>query len=158
MALAKDHREDISLDSATRHILEECRMVLPGIQALFGFQLIAVFNEGFRQKLSLFEQQLHLASLLLIAVAVGFTMAPAAFHRQTEPCSVSQKFLELSSRLLLCGMMALAVGTCFEIYLVSEVILDRPQISLLISSSAFLVLMMLWIGLPYWEKKFDGLR
>jgi len=29
------------------HLLEECRMVLPGIQALFGFQLIAVFNQPF---------------------------------------------------------------------------------------------------------------
>jgi hypothetical protein len=31
-------REPISLEAATGHILEECRMVLPGIQALFGFQ------------------------------------------------------------------------------------------------------------------------
>jgi hypothetical protein len=29
--------------------LEEARMVLPRIQALFGFQLIAAFNETFRQ-------------------------------------------------------------------------------------------------------------
>jgi hypothetical protein len=27
-------------------------MVLPGIQALFGFQLVAVFNSAFEQKLS----------------------------------------------------------------------------------------------------------
>jgi hypothetical protein len=33
--------EPIKLDSAATHLLEECRMVLPGIQALFGFQLIA---------------------------------------------------------------------------------------------------------------------
>jgi hypothetical protein len=32
------NKEELSLDSAARHILEECRMVLPGIQALFGFQ------------------------------------------------------------------------------------------------------------------------
>jgi hypothetical protein len=49
-------KEKVSLDSAATHILEECRMVLPGIQALFGFQLIAVFNEGFAEKLSSNEQ------------------------------------------------------------------------------------------------------
>jgi hypothetical protein len=32
-------------------------MVLPGIQALFGFQLIAVFSPGFEQKLTLAEQR-----------------------------------------------------------------------------------------------------
>jgi hypothetical protein len=37
-------REPISLEAATGYILEECRMMLPGIQALFGFQLIAVFD------------------------------------------------------------------------------------------------------------------
>lgn len=30
-----------SLSDSVSHMLEECRMVLPGIQALFGFQLIA---------------------------------------------------------------------------------------------------------------------
>ena len=29
-------------------MLGEARMVVPGIQSLFGFQLIAVFTEGFR--------------------------------------------------------------------------------------------------------------
>jgi hypothetical protein len=44
--------EELSLDSAASHLLEECRMVLPGIQALFGFQLIAVFNQNFGESLS----------------------------------------------------------------------------------------------------------
>ena len=33
-----------SLEEETRTTIEEARMVLPGIQAFFGFQLIAVFN------------------------------------------------------------------------------------------------------------------
>lgn len=36
-------------------------MVLPGIQALFGFQLIAVFNNGF-SRLDRAEQGLHYAA------------------------------------------------------------------------------------------------
>jgi hypothetical protein len=36
-----------SLEEETRTVIEEARMVLPGIQAVFGFQLIAVFNSGF---------------------------------------------------------------------------------------------------------------
>jgi hypothetical protein len=36
--------EELTLTDAAGRLLDECRMVLPGIQALFGFQLIAVFN------------------------------------------------------------------------------------------------------------------
>ena len=50
------------LEDAAQLVIDECRTVLPGIQALFGFQLIAVFNTGFASKLSAAEQRtlLHL--------------------------------------------------------------------------------------------------
>ncbi|HEV2174687.1 MAG TPA: DUF6328 family protein [Nitrospira sp.] len=51
-----------SLSDSVSHMLEECRMVLPGIQALFGFQLIVVFNSTFWAKLDQFEQLLHACS------------------------------------------------------------------------------------------------
>jgi hypothetical protein len=57
--------------------IEEGRMVLPGIQALFGFQLIVVFSEQFRQ-LEPGEQILHFVALVLVAVAIAVIMTPAA--------------------------------------------------------------------------------
>ena len=60
-------------------------MVLPGVQALFGFQLIAVFNTGFAEKLSHGEQRVHLLALALVAMAGALIMTPAAYHRQTSP-------------------------------------------------------------------------
>ena len=65
MSIAKPvgagRKEEVKLDSAASHLLEECRMVLPGIQALFGFQLIAVSNQGFSEKLSALQERLHVA-------------------------------------------------------------------------------------------------
>ena len=55
--------EKLALGDAVTHLLEECRMVLPGVQALFGFQLIAVFNAGFGDKLTGAEQRLHLVAV-----------------------------------------------------------------------------------------------
>ncbi len=43
--------EPLSLTQAAQVLLDECRMVLPGIQALFGFQLIAVFSPRFAEAL-----------------------------------------------------------------------------------------------------------
>src|SRR3977135_1884752 len=67
----RETREDLSLSEAAEHLLEECRMVLPGIQALFGFQLIVVFNPAFGQRLTTGEQRLHLLAIALLAVAIA---------------------------------------------------------------------------------------
>ena len=68
-------KEKPPLSKAVEFVLAECRMVLPGIQALLGFQLIVVFNPGFDQKLTAFDQRLHLLAIGLIAVAVAIIMA-----------------------------------------------------------------------------------
>ena len=39
-----EQKETLPLPEAVTHLLEECRMVLPGLQALLGFQFIAIFN------------------------------------------------------------------------------------------------------------------
>jgi len=153
MAFIKNHREKISLDSATRHILEECRMVLPGIQALFGFQLIAVFKSGFSEKLSFFDQKIHFISILLIVIAVGLVMAPAALHRQTQPDAVSERFIQIASFFLLWSMLVLAAGLCLEVYLITEIILKNAAVSVMIAVFFLALFLTLWVGLPIWERK-----
>src|SRR3982074_5472 len=98
--MSRDQIEELSLNDATTHLLEECRMVLPGVQALFGFQLIAVFNSGFAQRLTLGEQRLHLVALALVAIAGALVMTPAAYHRQTHPRQATARFLDVGSRLV----------------------------------------------------------
>lgn len=141
-------REQLPLNDAATHLLEECRMVLPGIQALFGFQLVAVFNNRFKEALSPGEQQLHLVSTVLVAVAVALVMAPAAWHRQVEPASVSAKFLRVSSRLLLWSMLPLSIAISLEVYLVSHVILHTVAMAMTIAMAAFFVFVLFWGLLP----------
>ena len=68
---AKSHGdvEKEELDKRAQNAIEEARMVLPGIQALFGFQLVAIFNQRFPQ-IPVQQQMLHYAALLLIAIAI----------------------------------------------------------------------------------------
>jgi uncharacterized protein DUF6328 len=146
------NKEQISLDSAAKHILEECRMVLPGIQALFGFQLIAVFNQGFGEKLSTLEQQLHLASIILTACAVALVMTPAALHRQTDPMAVSRRFIQSSTRLLLLSMFPLGISICLDIYVIAHIITGLVWLSLLIAAGLSLLFFYLWLLLPHLKK------
>jgi hypothetical protein len=103
-----------SLGNQVDRIEQEARMVLPGIQAIFGFQLIAVFNAGFKPSLSPAEQALHLLALLMVAVSAILVVAPAAYHRQAKH-RISQHFIQLSSRYLAWAMVPLALGTCLDL-------------------------------------------
>ena len=146
-------KESVRLDSAASHLLEECRMVLPGIQALFGFQLIAVFNQGFGDKLSSGEQQLHFLALFLVALSAALVMAPAAIHRQTQQRSVSERFIWLSSLLLLASMFPLALGLSLDVYVIARVVFGTPGIGLALSAVLLAVLLLLWMVLPKLEGK-----
>jgi hypothetical protein len=143
----EDQREQLPLSKAAQYLLEECRMVLPGIQALFGFQLIAVFNPSFVQKLSVAEQRLHLVAIGLAAVAIALIMAPAAYHRQTGARQVSETFVDLSTRLLLWSMLPLAISICLDFYLIARVILGSVYAPLL-AAALFVVFLTLWFVLP----------
>jgi hypothetical protein len=85
-------------------------MLLPGIQALFGFQLIAVINDGFSQRLSSAEQQLHYPSIILTVIAVILVM--------TSPGRSIWRAVDLFDSapvLLLLSMFPLALNICLEI-------------------------------------------
>jgi hypothetical protein len=149
-------KQAISLESAATYILEECRMVLPGIQALFGFQLIAVFNQGFDDKLSNGERQLHLAALVLVTLAIALVMAPAALHRRVDPHSVTRRFIDLASRLLLAGMFPLAIGLGIDVYLIATVITRSAAAGLLIALALLAVFAALWLWIPARERRRQG--
>jgi hypothetical protein len=147
--LSKNSVEQLPLKDQLKQMLEESRVVLPGIQALFGFQLIAVFNQGFGEKLTSAEQRLHLLALGLTALSVAICMAPAALHRQSQPESVSNRLVKLCSTLLTVGMGPLMLGITFDFYLMCRVILKDPQASLWLATALGFVLAALWYLMPY---------
>src|SRR5262245_48571408 len=108
-----------TLDQEAKNLLEEARMVLPGIQALFGFQLIAVFNQRFTD-LTAGEQLIHLLALTLVAFSVAIIMTPAAYHRQAERGQISSYFIELASMLVALAMLPLAAGICLDLFVVAR--------------------------------------
>ena len=140
--------EEVRLDSAASHLLEECRMVLPGIQALFGFQLIAVFNDGFDHKLAPPERQLHFLALFLVALSAAFVMAPAAIHRQSQQREVSERFIWLSSLLVRISMLPLALGLTLDVYLIARIVFEASAVAAAFAAILLAVLLLLWIVLP----------
>ena len=155
MVLTKQDRPDLlqkePLSEVASHLLEECRMVLPGIQALFGFQLMAVFNAKFWD-LAPAHRVVHLLAIGLVAIAVALVMTPAAYHRLALQNSMSQSFIDVSSRLLLCSMFPLLLGTCLDFYIISTMILANVWWGLGLSLALMGVFGGLWFGLPYFAR------
>ena len=145
---SRSDQERASLDTAISNLLEETRIFIPGSQTLFGFQLIVVFNQSFQDRLSSTEQVLHLIATILTAIAIALLMAPAAYHRQVEPESVSRRFLLLATRLLTFGSGPIAVAICIELYLVGQVAVGRQWLSLVIAIALGMVFAWLWYVLP----------
>ncbi|HMU30230.1 MAG: hypothetical protein KF854_13350 [Nitrospira sp.] len=152
MAMLKSHSapnlpQPEAASEVASHLLEECRMVLPGIQALFGFQLIAVFNNKFGEMPEA-HQTLHLLAIVFVTISIAFVMTPAAYHRQAHQFAISRTFVQLSSLLLLLSMILLSVGICLDVYVVCALITGSDAISLMVALAAALLFALLWFVFP----------
>jgi hypothetical protein len=142
-----------SLPQELEQILEEARMVLPGLQALFGFQLIAVFNERFDHDLGDPGKRLHLAAVILTAVAIGLVMAPAAYHRLAERDRVSRYFANYASSLIALAMAPLAVSLSAEVFLVAFLAVHSIAVSCTLAVALLSFLIWLWYLFPLHRKR-----
>lgn len=145
----EEDRERQSLSETVGNILEEARMILPGTQTLFGFQLIVVFNSRFQERLSVTEQHVHLAATMLVAVATAMLITPAAYHRRVEPEEASRRFVMLSSRLLAWSLIPLMIAICADFYLVASLVTSQWLTSLVLALTLLCVFAALWFALPY---------
>ncbi len=139
------HRQ--SLEEASTQVGGEARMLLPGVQTILGFQLMAVFNQRF-EHFSTGEQVLHFAAFLLVALTMGLMLAPAAYHRSVERRIVSARFVEMSSRLLSWSMVPFTIGISLDTYLIGKLILKDMVPALVAGLGMFAVLTGLWFLLP----------
>jgi hypothetical protein len=140
-----------SLDKIIEHLEEEARMVLPGIQALFGFQLIAVFNQRFTD-LSTSTQIAHFSALLCSALSVLLVLTPAAFHRQAEPTKVTETFSRVGNLLLTLSLLPLAVAIGLDLYVIGALIFDSKWTAALCSLFMFCALLSSWFIFPQYYK------
>jgi len=76
----QQQREQTPLHQKIDHMLTEARVILPGAQAMLGFQLSIVLTKAFEQ-LGADLRLVHAASLGMVTIAVILLMAPAAYHR-----------------------------------------------------------------------------
>jgi hypothetical protein len=144
--IQRDERPPTPLHVKIEQMLTEARVILPGAQALFGFQLAIVLTQGF-ETLPAPSRVVHAVALGLVALCVMLLMAPAAYHRIVYAGEDSQDMHRVGSALLTAATAPLALGLAGDIYVVIGKIID-PATGLGAAAFALLVLAGLWYGYP----------
>jgi len=134
------------VDAEMRNIIEEARVILPGVQALFGFQTIAVFNERF-DALAIYAKTCHLTALAMVIVAVAMVMTPAVYYRTCHG-QATPRMARLSSSMIRGALAPLALGLALDMFTVFHVVMERLAISVAAGLATFVLLIGLWFALP----------
>lgn len=127
--------------------IDQMRMVLPGIQVLFGFQLMVVFEPRF-QLLSWDLKLAHLASLCLVVLAILLILTPPAYDRIAEQDRVSKRFVRIASLLMSVAMAVFAVALVLDLFLVAWIVTENTKFAYAISIAAALGFTLLWFVFP----------
>jgi hypothetical protein len=148
----EDEEGGTKLKDKIQQVLTEIRVVLPGAQALLGFQFISLLMEGF-EKLPSSSKYVHFASLCLVAFTVILLMTPAAYHRLVERGEDTEHFHRFASRTLLASMVPLALGITGDFYVVARKITESEGLSLALGALALLIFYGLWFGYTLYTRQ-----
>src|SRR5437868_6889432 len=99
----------VALADKIQQTIDEIRVITPGVQALLGFQFVAVFNTAFNE-LPQSLKYIHVGSLFVISLSTIFLMAPASYHRIVDKGEDNEKFLSFASQMIVLAMITLALG------------------------------------------------
>ena len=133
------------------HVLTEARMVLPGVQALLGFQFSIMFVQGF-DPLPASSKYVHLASLALVALSTVLLIAPAAYHRIVEQGEDTEHFHRFASRMVLAAMVPLALGTSGDFFVVVRKVTGSSTFGLAVAALVLVFVFGLWFGFTTYRK------
>jgi hypothetical protein len=134
------------LDRELGELLQELRVLLPGVQVLFAFLLTVPFSARFRG-LAGPEKALFLTALVSAALASAFLVAPGAYHRILFRRHDKAWMIDVTNRLTIIGTVFIAVAITCAVYLVANVVYGSA-IGAATAGFAGGVIVLLWYGLP----------
>jgi hypothetical protein len=154
MTEKSDSRPDQTrLKDKIEHVLTETRVVLPGAQALLGFQFLTILTEAF-DKLPESSKYVHFISLCLIALSIVLLMTPAAYHRIVEKGEETEHFHRFASGILLAAMVPFALGLSGDLFVVTRKVVASTEFAIAVAVLTLSLFYGLWFGLTvYWRSE-----
>jgi hypothetical protein len=146
-AMEKPHREKLGITTKIEQMLTEARVILPGAQALFGFQLIVMLTPAFT-RLPGEAKLVHAGALLCVAVTIILLMAPAAIHRLSFDGADTPRMLRFGSGLVTAALLPLSLGLAGDIYVAVGHGLDNEALGVAAALAILILLLGIWYAWP----------
>jgi hypothetical protein len=145
-AVVNDHRDEIAptpLHTKIEQMLTEARVILPGAQALLGFQLAIIITRAF-DDLPASAKLTHVVSLGFTAVTTILLMTPAAYHRIAYAGEDSEDVYRCGSIMVTAATLPLALGLGCDVYVVIAKIAESALAGALVATLATAGFIALW--------------
>lgn len=139
--------EPTSLKERIERVMSETRIILPGVQALLGFQFAAVLTDAF-ERLPDADKLIHVASLASVGLSVILLMAPAAYHRLATGGEASSDVLQFAHYALLASMVPLSFSLAADFYIVLHKVLQTSGYSAAAAAVSAALMLATWFALP----------
>jgi hypothetical protein len=140
----EDHQERTAREVV--ELLQELRVILPGVQVLFAFLLTVPFAQRFGQ-LNGLQTGVFFATLLCTATATALLIAPSAHHRLLWRQGAREQRLELGNVLTIAGLIFLVPAMVGVVFVISD-FLYGPTAAIIVTALMALSFSLLWFALP----------
>jgi predicted neutral ceramidase superfamily lipid hydrolase len=138
------HKERI--DRELIELLNELRVVLPGIQVLFAFLLTMPFSQRFGQ-ITTTQKTTYFISFLCTAVASVLLIAPSVIHRLRFREHDKEQVLKLSNKLTIFGTVFLALAIATVVFVITDVLYGSP-LSIVVAAFVATLMLAVWYVTP----------
>lgn len=131
-------------------LLQELRVVLPGVQVLFAFLLTVPFSARFGY-VSPLQQTVFFGTLVCTAISAGLLLAPSAHHRLLWRQQAREHRLRMANRFAIAGMILLVPGMVGAIFVITDILFGSTAAAVGTAAiAAFFV--CVWFVIPIWYR------
>jgi hypothetical protein len=134
------------LNRELMELLQELRVVIPGVQVLLAFLLTAPFQQRFAQ-LPGSMRNAFFASIACATLATAFLIAPSAHHRLRWRAGEKEPLVRIGNQMAIAGTVFLAAAIVLALYVITDV-LFTTNLAILTAVAAVVVFAGLWYALP----------
>jgi Family of unknown function (DUF6328) len=134
------------LDRELGELLQELRVILPGVQVLLAFLLTAPFQQRFAA-IPGSMRNAFFAAIVCAALATAFLIAPSAHHRMRWRAGDKERLVRIGNRMTIVGTVFLAAAVVLALYVVTDV-LFTTNLAVLTAVGALVVFAGLWYVVP----------
>ena len=152
--MTEKQRSPEDLNRELIELLNELRVVLPGVQVLFAFLLAVPFSNGWKQVTDL-QRDVFFLAFIATAIASILLIAPSSYHRLRWREGDKEHMLQTSNRLAIAGTAFLALGMTAAVFLITDILFKASSAALppALIAGAFA---WFWYGLPLIRDVRDG--